>query len=432
MPVASGERMSVAITTFLSFIVYLEMINENVPPSSSPMAYLYFYVLFLLVYSSMTMFLCIVSMIIHDKQGPVPETLKTIVIYLRFWCCRKSHRTDLRLRKVSPDEHNANVKNFPEFSETENLPDVMSTDTDNVPAVTWTVVGETHLRIVFIQEYEGCLCVYARQWRKLSELLRETIEMTSFERADTICSIATNARKHLEKARKSCCIDASESQQLDVVDRHFLDGLYFDFEGPILPDQFDLRDGYTALVRETRATLVQKFPFAMVSVDVGWGVQGVDERNYDYQVLVAAADFLFVMAYDMQNQIRGSCVAGANSPFPRENVCSIRAIPFRGVYCSDAAGNEIKFNTISSLLESSTSGRLWDEESQTPYFNYEYAVDAGLRGVGVWNTEALVYSSQTPRDIWDVHEMWTALPDFHHNQPRNHRKQSTRHKLLKK
>ncbi|XP_052812205.1 di-N-acetylchitobiase-like [Mya arenaria] len=274
------------------------------------------------------------------------------------------------------------------------------------------------------------------------------------------------------------------AKQLDVVDRHFLDGLNFDFESPILPSQFDLRDGYTALVRETRAALVEKFPFAMVSVDVAWGAQGVDERNYDYQGLAAAADFLFVMAYDMQSQIRGSCVAGPNSPFPSvmegvqsylnasispdrlvlglpwygynysclalstENVCSIRAIPFRGVYCSDAAGNEINFNIISSLLESSTSGRLWDEESQTPYFNYEmhgeslqvryddpksltvkyqYAIDEGLRGVGVWNTEALAYSSQAPRDIWDVHEMWAALPDFHENQPHNHRKQSTRH-----
>ncbi|XP_052778457.1 neuronal acetylcholine receptor subunit beta-3-like [Mya arenaria] len=150
MPVASGERMSVAITTFLSFIVYLGMINENVPPSSSPMAYLYFYVMFLLVYSSMTMFLCLLSMIIHDKQGPVPETLKTIVIYLRFWCCRKSRRTDIRLRKVSPDEHNANVKSIPVFSETESLPDVMSTATDNVPAVTWTVVGDTYDRWVSI------------------------------------------------------------------------------------------------------------------------------------------------------------------------------------------------------------------------------------------------------------------------------------------
>ncbi|WAQ94524.1 DIAC-like protein [Mya arenaria] len=250
------------------------------------------------------------------------------------------------------------------------------------------------------------------------------------------------------------------AKQLDVVDRYFLDGLNFDFEGPILPDQFDLRDGYTALVRETRAALVEKFPFAMVSVDVAWGAQGVDERSYDNQGLAAAADFLFIMAYDMQSQIRGPCVAGPNSPFPRvmegvqsylnasispdrlvlglpwygynysclalskENECSIRAIPFRGVYCSDAAGNEINFNTISIVHLWKTLGRGMNGHSlQVRYddpkslkVKYQYAIDAGLRGVGVWNTEALAYSSQEPRDIWDVHEMWTTLPDFRQNQ----------------
>lgn len=39
-----------------------------------------------------------------------------------------------------------------------------------------------------------------------------------------------------------------------------------------------------------------------VSVDVPWSPQGVDGRNYDWAGLAAAADLVFVMAYDMQSQ----------------------------------------------------------------------------------------------------------------------------------
>jgi len=40
LPDTSGERMSVAVTVFLSFIVYLQLINSNVPESLNPMAYI--------------------------------------------------------------------------------------------------------------------------------------------------------------------------------------------------------------------------------------------------------------------------------------------------------------------------------------------------------------------------------------------------------
>lgn len=45
------------------------------------------------------------------------------------------------------------------------------------------------------------------------------------------------------------------------------------------------------------------FPLAaQVSVDVPWSPHGIDGRNYDWPGLAAAADLLFVMAYDMQSQ----------------------------------------------------------------------------------------------------------------------------------
>lgn len=43
---------------------------------------------------------------------------------------------------------------------------------------------------------------------------------------------------------------------------------------------------------------------AQVSVDVAWSPVGIDYRFYDYKGLADASDFLFVMAYDMQSQVR--------------------------------------------------------------------------------------------------------------------------------
>ena len=41
-------------------------------------------------------------------------------------------------------------------------------------------------------------------------------------------------------------------------------------------------------------------------MDVAWSPFGVDGRNYDALGLAAAADVLFVMAYDMQSQVDGA------------------------------------------------------------------------------------------------------------------------------
>ena len=89
MPCNSGERTSVAITTFLSFVVYMGIVNDTVPDSSSPISYLYFYFLFLLVYSSTIMFLCIVSLRIYDKTSTVPRSVQHITRVLRCYYLRR-------------------------------------------------------------------------------------------------------------------------------------------------------------------------------------------------------------------------------------------------------------------------------------------------------------------------------------------------------
>lgn len=60
---------------------------------------------------------------------------------------------------------------------------------------------------------------------------------------------------------------------------------------------------YVALVNLTAQTLRGAVPGASVSVDVPWSPFDIDGRNYDWAGLAAAADTLFIMAYDTASQV---------------------------------------------------------------------------------------------------------------------------------
>ncbi|XP_045211193.2 neuronal acetylcholine receptor subunit beta-3-like [Mercenaria mercenaria] len=138
MPANSGERTSVAITTFLSFIVFMQMINDAVPESSAPMAYIYYYILFLLIYSSVIIFLCIVSLRIHDKEIPVSSTVERVVYFLRFWWLkRKKKSIVMPERKFSNGSEQMEVESNKFHGYTEENKECSS------PKVTWKLVGKT-------------------------------------------------------------------------------------------------------------------------------------------------------------------------------------------------------------------------------------------------------------------------------------------------
>lgn len=260
-------------------------------------------------------------------------------------------------------------------------------------------------------------------------------------------------------------------KQLQLVKDYYLDGINFDYEDAILQSQPNLRDGYTSLVAQTTATFKSFDPSLMVSVDVAWSPDCIDLRCYDYIGLAKYSDFLFVMSYDEQSQIRGKCIAGANSGFARTtagvqryldigvpadrlvlgvpwygyyypclslsetNECRIKEVPFRGVNCSDAAGTQINYYDLIKLVKNSTTGRIWDLTTLSPYFiykdpstgilhqvwyddpesltlKYQQAVDLNLRGVGMWNAECVDYLSTDPEEIIAVKQMWDAFPIY--------------------
>ena len=101
---------------------------------------------------------------------------------------------------------------------------------------------------------------------------------------------------------------------------------------------------------------------------------------------------------------RYPCVEGTDA---KARYCPIPFRPFRGVNCSDAAGSEVGVSVIMQRLKAnSTTGRLWDKSQGAPFFNtvekggtvqywyddvssltpkYDYAKQAGVRGVGPYS-----------------------------------------------
>ena len=153
-------------------------------------------------------------------------------------------------------------------------------------------------------------------------------------------------------------------------------------------------------------------PNYQVSVCAAWSPNGIDGRYYDYQALAAATDYLYVMCYDTRSQIFDQCVASANAPanlckngieayrqigVPDEKLilgipwygyryecvdpafdpavdktCEIAQVPFRGVNCSDAAGTEVAYSGIRSIINSglNSSAVMRDSYMNVPFFNY--------------------------------------------------------------
>ena len=117
--------------------------------------------------------------------------------------------------------------------------------------------------------------------------------------------------------------------------------------------------------------------------------------------------------------------------FTGVDTCHMKRVPFRGANCSDAAGKQIPYSFINDLLLTRTeSGRKWDEGSQSPYFDYidmtnqkhqvwyddhqslgiklQYAVQVGLKGAAIWNSDLLDYSS-LKRSVAQTKDMWVTL-----------------------
>ena len=215
---------------------------------------------------------------------------------------------------------------------------------------------------------------------------------------------------------------------------------------------------------------------SQISVCVAWQSYSVDGRLYDYYNLSQNSDLLYIMDYDTQSQnYQHQCLAAANAPYQgtqrgiesylnlgidpsklilgipfygynyscnmqemettKSKYCPIPFDTFRGVNCSDAAGNEKDFGKINALIDQglNITEIRWDTSMRAPYFNYingsnqvfqvwfdnptslslkyQYAKNKNIRGVGPFCFTQL-YDQFNDNEMSRARSMWSAFDAF--------------------
>jgi hypothetical protein len=85
LPVASGERMSFAITTLLSYTVFMTMLSDTMPQTAEPMSCLSYYVMLMMFHSTFIAMTTIGVLRIYHKEDttPVPANIVTLINLMR-------------------------------------------------------------------------------------------------------------------------------------------------------------------------------------------------------------------------------------------------------------------------------------------------------------------------------------------------------------
>ena len=138
MPITTGERMGVAITSYLSYAVYMSIINEHVPENSAPIPLVFVYLILLLAHSSLIMVLIIISARIYDREEPVSTWIQKVVRFLRYKNCKR------RQRKVATEITNkermkcTDVDSKVGKKETDSISETLHAERDEI---SWEIVG---------------------------------------------------------------------------------------------------------------------------------------------------------------------------------------------------------------------------------------------------------------------------------------------------
>ncbi|VDH99089.1 Hypothetical predicted protein [Mytilus galloprovincialis] len=98
MPAESGERIAYSVVTFLSLVIYITMIADNIPRSSSPITIFSIYLTLMLVMSSLSMAMATLTLRVYSQEEAteIPLWLKHVTSFLKCQkgknCCSKKKR----------------------------------------------------------------------------------------------------------------------------------------------------------------------------------------------------------------------------------------------------------------------------------------------------------------------------------------------------
>eukprot|EP01084_Bolivina_argentea_P261031 440989_1 len=268
-------------------------------------------------------------------------------------------------------------------------------------------------------------------------------------------------------------------QTFEQIQYYHFDGITFDIEGPMMPNTMETQQ-YVTIINETTIYFHSNMPGSQISVCVPWQSYLVNLRQLPYYELSLVSDLLYIMDYDTQSQnYQHQCLAAANAPFQgtqrgiqsylndgvdskklilgvpwygynyscimnemeshQSKYCPIPFATFRGVNCSDAAGNEKTYAIINNLIDlnMNITDIRWDNSMSAPYFNYKddsvpnqvyqiwfdnirslsmkynYAKSMGLRGIGPF-TFVQLYHTFSDEEMQRANTMWSAFDAFFH------------------
>lgn len=154
LPADSGERIGFAVNVFLTFAVYLTILAENLPKTSSPLSQLSYYVTVMLSVSSLTTLMTILGLRIYDKDYEtwVPLYLAYIVAVLTCRYCSDDPRYQL------PEPDTDSEENFDSDSDSESVP-TLEDMTGNRFGITYRDVGNTCDIVLFLLFIGGTIGV---------------------------------------------------------------------------------------------------------------------------------------------------------------------------------------------------------------------------------------------------------------------------------
>ena len=111
LPAEAGERIGFAITMLLAISVYMTIVNDTLPKSSSPLPIIAFFLLTCFVVSMVITLLTVLNLRIYfrNSDSRVPERLKSIHRFVSKLQCKQENETgktdvnDIKTNKVAPE-----------------------------------------------------------------------------------------------------------------------------------------------------------------------------------------------------------------------------------------------------------------------------------------------------------------------------------------
>ncbi|XP_061172731.1 neuronal acetylcholine receptor subunit alpha-9-like [Saccostrea echinata] len=146
LPVESGERVSYAITIFLSFAVFMTLLSDSMPKSSEPMSLMSYFLIVTMSMSTLICVLAVVTMRFHFKDPILQVSSKGVfmlnVLRLRFLChiCRKPKKKS----KVADKSAKLDVA----FEKKYSVAEKDAQDIGVEKKVTWKILAEGYDRVV--------------------------------------------------------------------------------------------------------------------------------------------------------------------------------------------------------------------------------------------------------------------------------------------